>query len=318
MSGEVVDGMKQCSVCCKTKPVGEYMGAVADNQMTKTCRACRDEFQRQNEKRDMEYRREWQRNDSKKPERQAVKREWAAANPDKVALKEVNKRNRRFPNTVNLTQEQFDNITKNPCYYCGEIQDKGFNGIDRVDSMKGYDLDNCVSACTECNMLKGTLDIVTFIQRVEHILKFNSKLSNGQRYPDAFANHTGSTYESYRYNATKRGYEFELTKEDYYKLIQEACYVCGKKSDENHTNGIDRFDNEKGYTFHNSNACCTECNIMKKDFDFFLFLERLEKIYENCSKKELKNQSVRIINIMNRNNTRLTRDERRSASESKK
>jgi hypothetical protein len=109
-----------------------------------------------------------------------------------------------------------------------------------------------------------------------------------------------------------------MTEEDYYKLIHEACYVCGKKSDDNHTNGIDRFDNERGYTFHNSNACCTECNIMKKDFDFFLFLERLEKIYQNCSKKELKTPSARIINIMNCNNTRLGRDERRSASESKK
>ena len=312
VSGEVVDGMKQCSVCCQRRPVEMYSGA--DNTETKTCKPCRDENKRQDERRDIEHRRELERIASLKPERQAVKRDWKEANPEKVALSELNYRNRRFPGTVDLTDEQFCYIVMQPCYYCGEIQDKGFNGIDRVDSMKGYDLDNCVSACTQCNMMKGALDIVTFIQRVEHILRHTCKLSTGQRYPDAFANHTGSTYDSYIYNAVKRGYDFEMTKEDYYKLIKEACYVCGKKSDENHTNGIDRFDNEVGYTFHNSNACCTECNIMKKDFDFFLFLERLEKIYENCSKKELKTPSVRIINIMNCNITRLSRDDRRSAS----
>jgi hypothetical protein len=316
VSGEVVDGLKQCSVCCQRRPIDMYCGT--GGAETKTCQPCRDDFNKQNEKRDIDHKRELERINSKKPERKAVKREWRESNPEIIALTQLNYRNRRFPDTTDLTQEQFDTITKNPCYYCNEIQPRGFNGVDRMDSMKGYHLDNCVSACTECNMMKGALDILTFMQRVEHILRNNCKLSTGKRYPDAFANHTGSTYEAYRYNAMKRGYEFEMTEKDYYKLIHEACYVCGKKSDDSHTNGIDRFDNERGYTFHNSNACCTECNIMKKDFDFFLFLERLEKIYQNCSKKELKMPSARIINIMNCNNMRLGRDERRSAYESKK
>jgi len=312
VSAEIVDGMKQCSVCCQRRPIDMYSGA--GGVETKTCKPCRDDFKKQNEKRDIDHIRELERINSQKPERKAVKRDWRNANPEKMALIDLNYRNRRFPDTVDMTREQFDSITQTPCYYCNEIQERGFNGIDRIDSMKGYHLDNCVSACAECNKLKGCLDIITFTQRVEHILRHNCKLSTGNRYPDAFANHKGSTYESYRYNANKRGYEFDMSEEDYYKLIQEACYVCGKKSDENHTNGIDRFDNERGYSFHNSNACCTECNIMKKDFDFFLFLERLQKIHENCSKKELKQPSARIINIMNFNETRLGRDERRPAS----
>ena len=316
VSGEIVDGLKQCSVCCQRRPIEMYSGP--GGVETKTCRPCRDENKRQDEKRDMDHKREIDRIGARKPERQAVKREWSDANPEKVALFHLNCRNRRFTDTTDLTQEQFDSITKNPCYYCNEIQPRGFNGIDRVDSTKGYHLDNCVSACSECNLMKGALDILTFVQRVEHILRNTCKMMTGNKYPDAFANHKGSTYKAYKYQANKRGYEFDMTEEDYYKLIHEACYVCGKKSDENHTNGIDRFDNEKGYTFHNSNACCTECNIMKKDFDFFLFLERLEKIYANWSKKELKPPSVRIINIMNVNETRLSRDERRPASESKK
>ena len=296
---EIVDGKKQCSVCCVFKPTGEYIGA--NNQETKTCADCRVEFIKQNEKRDKEHVRELDRKNSKKPERIATKNEWVKANPEKVALKNLNNRNRNYEGSYNLTKEQFNNITKQPCYYCGIIQEKGFNGIDRMDSIKGYEIENCVSCCTECNMMKGAVDNITFIQRVEHILTHNSMLPNGRRFPDAFSNHNGSTLYVYKYSAKRRNYTFELSEDQYYTLIKENCYICGKKTDENHTNGIDRFDNEQGYTFHNSNACCGQCNIMKKEMDYFDFMKKLEKIYENCGKKEMVKPSVCVVNILNHN-----------------
>ena len=66
-----------------------------------------------------------------------------------------------------------------------------------------------------------------------------------KKYPNVFANHKGATMSVYKYNAERRGYSFELSEEQYYKLICEDCYICGKKTNENHTNGVDRFDNEK-------------------------------------------------------------------------
>lgn len=307
---DIVDGQKQCSVCCKSNPVDYYVGA--NGQDTKTCRLCRDEFNKQNEKRDKEHVRDLDRKNSKKPERVAVKNEWVKANPEKVALKDLNKRNRIYGGGIDLTKEQFEIITKQPCYYCGIIQDKGFNGIDRMDSTKGYEIDNCVSCCTECNMMKGAVDNITFIHRVEHILTNNSMITNGKRYPDAFSNQPGSYYSKYKTNAEQRNYIFELSEEQYYKLIKEDCYICGKKTDENHTNGVDRFDNEQGYTFNNSNACCGQCNIMKKEMDYLLFMNKLKNIYQNCENKEMKVPSVCVINMLNHNKNKHCFTQKRS------
>lgn len=299
VSTEVIDGRKQCSVCCGFKPVEDYISI--NNQETKTCSHCRADFRKQNEKRDKEHVRELDRKNSKKPERIAVKNEWVKANPEKVALKNLNNRNRNYEGSVNLTKEQFDNIAKQPCYYCGIMQEKGFNGIDRMDSIKGYEIENCVSCCTECNMMKGAVDNITFVNRVEHILTHNSMITDGKRYPGAFSDHKGSALYVYKHSAKRRNYIFELTEEQYYNLIKQNCYICGKQTDNNHTNGIDRFDNEKGYTFHNSNACCGQCNIMKKEMDYFEFMQKLQKIYENCGKKEMKPPSICVVNILNHN-----------------
>ncbi len=68
-----------------------------------------------------------------------------------------------------LTREEFRNLTKQNCFYCGinpsnEIKRNKnstngiyiYNGIDRIDSSKGYTLENCVTCCTDCNYAKGT------------------------------------------------------------------------------------------------------------------------------------------------------------------
>jgi hypothetical protein len=47
---------------------------------------------------------------------------------------------------------------------------------------------------------------------------------------------------------------------------KESCYLCGKEENETHKNGIDRFDNTKGYTEENIRSCCVSCNYMKKDY----------------------------------------------------
>jgi len=314
---KVIDQTKQCTKCRDWKPLDNYSNR-NNNNITLLCLNCRDICLVANGKRDKEHVNQIQRVASKKPERIAVKNEWVKANPEKVALKNLNNRNRNYPGSVDLTKEQFEKIIKNSCYYCAIIQEKGFNGIDRMDSTKGYEIDNCVSCCTDCNMMKGAVDNITFIQRVEHILKHNSMIKDGKKYPDAFANHKGAAMSVYKYNAERRGYSFELSEEQYYKLIQEDCYICGKKTDETHTNGVDRFDNEKGYTFHNSNACCGECNIMKKEMDYSIFMDKLKKIYENCLKKEMKPPSVSVVNILNHNKNKLSAKECKEISKLKK
>jgi len=72
-----------------------------------------------------------------------------------------------------LTDKQFKEITQQDCYYCGakpnNISDrKGFNGnyiyngLDRVDNIKGYTMDNVVPCCRFCNYAKNNHTLKEF------------------------------------------------------------------------------------------------------------------------------------------------------------
>lgn len=82
--------------------------------------------------------------------------------------------------TFNLTDEQFNKITKSNCYYCGvepsTISRKSsefgiyiFNGIDRKNPRLGYEIDNCVPCCYDCNFLKRSRDFKFFINKIRRI-----------------------------------------------------------------------------------------------------------------------------------------------------
>jgi hypothetical protein len=361
VSDEIVDGKKQCTVCCKFKPVEEYSD-------TKTCAQCREEFKKQNEKRDKEHVNEIQRIASQKPERKATKKEWEENNYEKVALKTLNYRDKKHnenqdeylkrnaetmakwrennPEKVEesnksrvcninyayqgynykceikkinfeLTKEQFDEIVIKPCYYCEIIQDKGFNGIDRMDSSKGYELDNCVSCCDECNTMKGALDNTTFIRRSEHILTYNN-IINSNLHPRAFANHSYINYTAYKKSAKARNYQFDLTQTEFDNIVSYDCYICGKQNSNRHKNGIDRYDNSIGYTSENVRPCCGQCNMMKKDMEYQYFINKLLKIFNYSQKQNYIPVCVPIINTMNRNPNKPSRDEQRKISTEKK
>ena len=208
-----------------------------------------------------------------------------------------------------LSYEQFESLVKMPCYYCGIIQDKGFNGLDRQDQQNGYTIANSVSCCRMCNFMKGAVDNITFLHRVEHILTQNNLIVDGNYYSEAFHNHKGSSYSMYKCGADERNYIFEITLEEFNKLILENCYICGKQSDETHKNGLDRFDNDIGYTIANVNACCGQCNYMKKDIEYDVFIYQLQKIYECSSKKEMVKPSISIVNMLTPNANKKTKIE---------
>jgi hypothetical protein len=81
-----------------------------------------------------------------------------------------------------LTEEQFSVMTKKNCYYCGDepsniLQQFGmyghyvYNGIDRLDSAKGYTTENCVPCCKACNLAKNSMTVEQFQYWVKRIAK---------------------------------------------------------------------------------------------------------------------------------------------------
>lgn len=73
--------------------------------------------------------------------------------------------------TWELTDDEAKDMMTSECTYCGFLDlDIITNGIDRLDSSKGYILDNCVPCCKECNYLKGSYDPVTFFKKCKQIV----------------------------------------------------------------------------------------------------------------------------------------------------
>ena len=103
-------------------------------------------------------------------------------------------------------------------------------------------------------------------------------------------------YNDYAQNSKRRGIEWKLSKE-YSKLIMEQdCVYCGQspsmfklwkvKGQKSYNgpwihNGIDRIDNNLGYTEDNVVPCCKVCNYAKRDMSKKDFIHWIWQAY-NC------------------------------------
>lgn len=68
-----------------------------------------------------------------------------------------------------IEKEKYIELISNPCYYCeGKLAELGV-GLDRVDSSKGYDLNNVVPCCTQCNLGKMDYNQQEFYIWIEKI-----------------------------------------------------------------------------------------------------------------------------------------------------
>lgn len=78
-----------------------------------------------------------------------------------------------------LTSDEFKSIITKACHYCGTPpvfkQKRGLStgievtGIDRVDSLKGYFVDNCVPCCITCNRAKSNWTLEQFKNWIERL-----------------------------------------------------------------------------------------------------------------------------------------------------
>ena len=98
-------------------------------------------------------------------------------------------------------------------------------------------------------------------------------------------------FYQYKRGAEIRNLEFDLSKEQFKKLTKEPCFYCGdmetmvkrgqgKTSGDYYYNGIDRVNNDMGYTIENCVASCSLCNFMKHKNSQDIFLNQIRKIYE--------------------------------------
>jgi len=98
-------------------------------------------------------------------------------------------------------------------------------------------------------------------------------------------------YASYRSKAARRGFTFDLSKEQFRFLTTMSCAYCGRlpsqinytKADRGGTgytySGVDRIDSTQGYTWDNCKPCCRRCNTAKNDMPLAEWIAHIKQIY---------------------------------------
>ena len=116
---------------------------------------------------------------------------------------------------------------------------------------------------------------------------------NSNRLPAGEA-HMNAIYGHYKRNAKKTGRGWELDKKTFRKLTSKNCYYCGAEPSEQYinevrkrqfngaylSNGLDRIDNEVGYSADNVVPCCYRCNKAKGEISQNDFFRLVKEVYE--------------------------------------
>ncbi len=207
-------------------------------------------------------------------------RRWREQNPEK--LRESKRRYQKGMTNfttvakkrgleVTLSEEDLTHLYGQSCIYCG-TSDTDI-GIDRMNNRLGYTWNNSVPSCSMCNMMKETMSYCTFICMARCIAGIHRGiLPRLQSLGDRRA--TRAYPSTYRRGANTRGLTFQLTKDEFKKLIAESCHYCGLEQ----ARGIDRKDNKGGYTTENCLPCCKTCNRMKWTSGYEEFLDKCAAI----------------------------------------
>lgn len=96
----------------------------------------------------------------------------------------LNKRYFKRGLICNLTGKEILDLVKSKCHYCGDGFSNTlyynqpnfkyifkYNGIDRIDSSKGYIEGNVVPCCKTCNVSKMDMNYFEFINHIKKIYK---------------------------------------------------------------------------------------------------------------------------------------------------
>jgi len=89
-------------------------------------------------------------------------------------------RQKKKGSEIELSEEQFINLVSQDCYLCGmQSNTLHTNGLDRIDSTKGYVVDNIKPCCCECNLMKNSYTYDEFIDKCKEIYQTHSQTISG-------------------------------------------------------------------------------------------------------------------------------------------
>lgn len=110
---------------------------------------------------------------------------------------------------------------------------------------------------------------------------------------------TNKLFATYKRHSIGRGYEWNLSKDEFKELIVQNCFYCGREPSSKFTtstknrvvenvllyNGVDRKNNLVGYNYENCIPACGICNRMKMDLPYDEYMGTIKLIYERHFRK---------------------------------
>lgn len=85
---------------------------------------------------------------------------------------EVKRPSTKNSNYCNITPSQVS-------FNKSKVYSYTYNGIDRVDSSKGYEFDNIVTCCGDCNLMKRDMSYDDFLNKIKRISNYLNLKNNG-------------------------------------------------------------------------------------------------------------------------------------------
>jgi len=119
--------------------------------------------------------------------KQSIKNPWRGTAMQNVRAEYIG-RAKKKGYEFNLSSEYFWITSNQNCHYCNQEPNQLVraslykykcsldwirNGIDRIDSSKGYTENNTVACCKTCNTMKSDLTQKQFINHIQKILKWH-------------------------------------------------------------------------------------------------------------------------------------------------
>jgi len=95
-------------------------------------------------------------------------------------------------------------------------------------------------------------------------------------------------YSTYQKGSLKRNLDFQITREEFSTITSQNCFYCNSEPKQSYYyattrkvrvfNGLDRKDNNKGYTLDNVVPCCKTCNFGKHNLTYTEYLDWIQRL----------------------------------------
>ena len=294
------NGLRKCEFagCQKIYPLSEFTYAAADAgcsdyqqgnrvakqvKIQKVCQQCFPTYMERVRERDSDrIRKKHVMTDAQKAAKAKRYKETNLLYPERRVKMYAEKRG----GVMNLTDDEAHQLLTAPqCTYCQRVGVK--MTIDRVIPNGPYAMDNCVSACWDCNMAKGIHDKDEFYRLCDNVTNKqkhskNTTVAVNQYYSHDFkAQGRPSMATTYQWHRLRKN-KILLTEEKFDQIVSRGCFFCGLQS----TNriGLDKINYNGIYEEDNVLPACTACNMAKKRLSVSEFVRLTEAVSNNANK----------------------------------